>query len=221
MKRLLLIAATTAAISGTSAFAAPNAENMFYLKVGAGADWMRKIKIDDKLHAKSKVAPIFMLGAGYYFMDNLRGDLTLDVVANPKHKISKKTDTESWNNKISSKVAALMLNGYVDMFDVSIAGIFAGAGLGISRVKTKVNGEYTDLVDGEKESGANSSKHKYNLAYQATVGAAAELGEGVQGELAYSWRHYGKAGKWKKDNEHAKKFSLRGHNVTASVVFGL
>ena len=220
MRKLLLIAATTAAISGTSVFAAPNAENMFYLKAGAGADWMRKIKIDDKLHAKSKVAPIFMLGAGYYFMDNLRGDLTLEIVANPKNKINKKTATESWNHKISSKVGALMLNGYVDMFDVSIAGIFAGAGVGISRVKTKINGEYTDLESGEKQPEKGSTKNKHNLAYHATVGAAAELGEGVQGELAYSWRDYGKTGKWKNTTQK-NKLRLRGHNVTASVVFGL
>lgn len=213
MKKILMLAATTAMLS-TTAFA--DAENMFYIKANAGANWMNKVTTDG-IKTKTKAAPIFMLGVGYYAMDNVRADLTIEMVSNP---VLKGTGTSStFNTKATIKhkgqVGALMVNGYVDMFDVSVAGIFAGAGVGVARVKTKS----TATIGGADYS--DSTKNKTNVAYQLTLGAAAEVAPGVKAELAYSWRDYGKTGKFKKADTAISKVAFRGHNVMAGVKFDL
>jgi opacity protein-like surface antigen len=212
MKKILMLAATTAMLS-TTAFA--DAENMFYVKANVGANWMNKVNTDG-IKTKTKAAPIFLLGVGYYAMDNVRADLTIEMISNP---VLKGTGTSTtYNTKASVKhkgqVGALMVNGYVDMFDVSVAGIFAGAGVGVARVKTKSSA----TTDGVTES--DSTKNKTNVAYQLTLGAAAEVAPGVKAELAYSWRDYGKTGKYKTTKD-AKKIAFRGHNVMAGVKFDL
>jgi opacity protein-like surface antigen len=218
MKKLLMIAATTAMFSST---ALADTENMFYVKANAGANWMQKIT-SAGIKTKSKAAPIFMLGAGYYVMDNVRADLTIEMVSNPQLKGSGTGTVDGISRKGSVKhkgnVAALMVNAYVDMFDVSVAGIFAGAGVGASRVKDKatVNPDGLAIV-------SDSTKIKTNVAYQLTVGARGEVAPGVKAELAYSWRDYGKSGKYKSPAFAARssKIHYRGHNVMAGVTFDL
>jgi len=213
MKKILMLAATTAMLS-TTAFA--DAENMFYIKANVGANWMNKVTTDG-VKTKTKAAPIFILGVGYYAMDNVRADFTIEMVSNPVLKGTGTVDGEKRSVKHKGQVGALMVNGYVDMFDVSVAGIFAGAGVGVARVKAKtsetVNGVALDSI---------STKNKTNVAYQLTLGAAAEVAPGVKAELAYSWRDYGKTGKYKgADNSGVKKIAFRGHNVMAGVKFDL
>ena len=208
-----MLAATTAMLS-TTAFA--DAENMFYVKANAGANWMNKVTTDG-VKTKTKAAPIFMLGVGYYAMDNVRADLTIEMVLNPVLKGTATVDGDKVSVKHKGQVGALMVNGYVDMFDVSVAGIFAGAGVGVARVKNKT----TETVNGVS-SDSVSTKNKTNVAYQLTVGAAAEVAPGVKAEVAYSWRDYGKTGKYKGDNNSdMKKVAFRGHNVMAGVKFDL
>jgi len=211
MKKLLLAAATSAAILSSTAFAAE--ENTFYLKANAGVNKMNQIK-DDGIKLKSKYTPVLDLGVGYYVMDNVRTDLTLGFVFNPEQK---KTYTADWGkttSKNKANIMTLMLNGYVDMFDISIAKIFAGAGVGLSRVKEK-----------QSDSGlswSQSSKNKTNVAYQLTLGASAEVAPGVNAELAYKWMDYGKS-KFKKDaNGYTLKgSSFKGHHVVAGIRFDL
>jgi len=210
MKKLLMIAATTAMLSST---ALADAENMFYVKANAGANWMQKSKMDG-VRLKSKAAPLFILAAGYYVMDNVRADLSLEMVSNPQLKGSgTNIDGDKLSYKVKGNIAALMVNAYVDMFDVSVAGIFAGAGVGAARVKEKVSlsGDFAD---------SNSTKNKTNVAYHLTVGARGEVAPGVKAELAYSWRDYGKPGKYK-DSTSKSKIHFRGHNVIAGVSFDL
>jgi len=210
MKKLLLAAATSAAILSSTAFAAE--ENTFYLKANAGVNKMNQVKGDD-VKLKSKFTPILDLGVGYYVMDNVRTDLTLGFVFNPEQK--KTQDQIRYKSK--ANITTLMLNGYVDMFDISIMKIFAGAGVGISRVKEK-----------HSESGpfgyswSASSKNKTNVAYQLTLGASAEVAPGVNAELAYKWMDYGKS-KFKKDayGYTPKSNSFKGHHVVAGIRFDL
>lgn len=207
-----MIAATTAMLSST-AFA--DAENMFYIKANAGANSMNKVTTYG-IKTKTKAAPIFMFGVGYYAMDNIRTDLTIDMVSNPQLEGSG-TFTSGYPGSVKHKgqVGALMVNAYVDMFDVSVAGIFAGAGIGASRVKDKITYNYIS-----RGSDTDTTKNKTNFAYQLTLGAAAEVAPGVKAELAYSWRDYGKTGKFKTYKD-APKVSFRGHNVMAGVKFDL
>jgi opacity protein-like surface antigen len=215
MKKLLLAAATSAAILSSTAFAAE--ENTFYLKANAGANKMNQVK-ENKTKLKSKFTPVLDLGVGYYIMDNVRTDLTLGFVFNPEQK---KTYTNNYGGKTTGKskanITTLMLNGYVDMFDISIAKIFAGAGVGLSRVKEKQSESYST-----GGSWSASSKTKTNVAYQLTLGASAEVAPGVNAELAYKWMDYGKS-KFKKDKNGytPKGNSFKGHHVVAGIRFDL
>ncbi|MGI4775423.1 MAG: outer membrane protein [Janthinobacterium lividum] len=226
MKKLVMIAATTAALS-SSALAEMDISsgNMFYAKVNVGANRMQKFT-EHGVKSKSKTAPIFIVGVGYYAMNNLRTDLTLEVISNPILKGSgtasgtadpaRPTETTPGVNiKRKANIGALMVNAYIDMFDVSVAGIFAGAGVGFSQVKDKVNITASPFI-----AASASTKNATNFAYQLTLGATGEVADGVKAELAYSWRDYGKVGKYK-DSPDGKRAHYRGHNLMAGVKFDL
>jgi len=212
MKKLLLITAASAAILSSTAFAAE--ENTFYLKANAGINKMNQVKFEEH-KLKSKIAPIVGFGVGYYIMDNVRTDLALDFLINPQ---AKKT-FYGVTGKSKANITTLMLSGYVDMFDVSVAKIFAGAGVGISKVKEKRTASGTDTRGGEVVSYSESSKNKTNVAYHVTLGAAAEVAPGVNAELSYSWKDFGKS-KFKGPNT-TKGASFKGHHVLAGVRFDL
>ncbi|RYE06270.1 MAG: porin family protein [Rickettsiaceae bacterium] len=218
IKKLLMIAATTAALS-SSAFAEMenNPENMFYAKVNAGANRMQNVSLNG-IKAKTKTTAIFMVGVGYYAMDNLRTDLTFEIVNNPQFKGSGMNNAgKNANGNHKGTVGALMANAYVDMFDVSIAGIFAGAGVGAAKVKDK----YTETIGGVATANSCSSKSTTNFAYQLTVGATGQVGDGVKAELAYSWRDYGKTANLVDGVNKMKKIGYKGHNLIAGVKFDL
>ena len=124
MKKILLAAATVATLASSCAYAA---EDTFYVKGQVAWDKLNKVK-----GLKSKNNVFLGLGVGYYVMENVRADLTWDHYFDPKHK-----GTASINGinraitKLKSKADTLMINGFVDLFDVSVAKVFAGAGIGI------------------------------------------------------------------------------------------
>jgi opacity protein-like surface antigen len=105
-----------------------------------------------------------------------------------------------------------MLNGYVEVFDASVAKVFVGAGVGLAQVKEKISLSYT-RGDNTLDTISRSAKKKNNFAYSATAGASAELSAGVNGEIAYSWRDFGKtkAAKQADDAVEPSKTALKGH----------
>lgn len=206
MKKLLLIAATTAALT-TPAFA--EIENSFYLKVNGGGNWMQDLKFEEGPKLKSKFAPMGVIGAGYYIMDNLRAELTGEMVFNPTYKTSGlDKDGEPISVELKgTTIAAGFLNAYVDLFDVSVAGVFIGGGIGVSHLKFERN------VRGEKI----SSKAVTNFAYQVTAGVSTILSDNITAELAYSWRDYGKP--FKKEEGDDNVSNIRGHNALIGIRF--
>jgi len=208
MKKILLAAATVATLASSCAYAA---EDTFYVKGQVGWDKLNKIK-----GLKSKNNVFLGLGVGYYVMDNVRADLTWDHYFDPKHKgtisISGVNRTDA---KLKSKADTLMINGFVDLFDVSVAKVFAGAGIGMSMIKGKV----TAPAQGAALAISESTKKKNNFAYAVHLGAATEFAPGVNGELTYSFRDMGK---FKKNKDNKVSFSaLKGHHVAAGVRFDL
>jgi len=201
MKKILLTAAAVATLATSTAYAA---EDIFYVKGQVGWDKLNKVS-----GAKSKSDVFAGVGVGYYVMDNLRADLTFDHYFNPEHKITRKNVT----TKAKSNANTLMVNGFVDLFDVSVAKVFAGAGVGISMVSGKVNTPAHTDTNGNAQA-ANSYKHKKknNFAYALHLGASTEFAPGVNGELTYSFRDVGKA------KGGAK---LKGHHVAVGVRFDI
>jgi opacity protein-like surface antigen len=110
-----------------------------------------------------------------------------------------------------------MVDGYVDMFDISMVKLFAGAGIGVSKIKEKQSWAEPGGI-----SYSDSSKNKTNFAYQLTIGASAEIALGANAELAYKWMNYGKI-KFKKDanQEPIKGKKFKGHHILTGVRFHL
>jgi opacity protein-like surface antigen len=228
MKKILLATAAAAVISTSSAYAA---EGDFYVKANAG--WsnllknktkeIKEIKSLGTLKTKTSNTAFFGVGVGYNIMDNARVDLTFDHFFNAQQKgsINKTVNLEgvdvdvAGGFKVKNEINTLLLNGYVDIFDVSVAKIFVGAGVGASHVKSKFSASGELSVGGVTHPYNESKKikGKMNFAYALHVGAGVEVAPGVYGELAYSFRDLGKT-KVLKDN-------LRTHNVAAGVRFNL
>ena len=208
MKKILLAAATVATLASSCAYAA---EDTFYVKGQVGWDKLNKVK-----GLKSKNNVFLGLGVGYYVMDNVRADLTWDHYFDPKHKGTASVNGVNVSNtKLKSKADTLMINGFVDLFDVSVAKVFAGAGIGMSMIKGKVTAPAQGTVPAISE----STKKKNNFAYAVHLGAATEFAPGVNGELTYSYRDMGK---FKKKKDSNLSFSaLKGHHVAAGVRFDL
>jgi opacity protein-like surface antigen len=203
MKKILLTTAAVLTLATSSAYAA---EDMFYVKGQVGWDKLDKIK-----GLKSNNNVFLGLGVGYYVMDNVRADLTFDHYVNPNHK---GTATEQGvkypGMKLKSQADTLMVNGFVDLFDVSVAKVFAGAGVGMSMISGKVSQK--DLP------GTAKIKKKNNFAYALHLGASTEFAPGVNGELTYSYRDMGK---FKTPKNEASLGSLKGHHVAAGVRFDI
>lgn len=197
MKKILLAAATVATLASSCAYAA---EDTFYVKGQVGWDKLNKVK-----GLKSKNNVFLGLGVGYYVMDNVRADLTWDHYFDPKHKGT----IDGEKVKLKSKADTLMVNGFVDLFDVSVAKVFAGAGVGMSMISGKIS----------DEDDSYKMKKKNNFAYAVHLGAATEFAPGVNGELTYSFRDMGKFKKNKDSTISAP--SLKGHHVAAGVRFDL
>jgi opacity protein-like surface antigen len=202
MKKIMLTAATVATLMSTTAYAM---EDMFYVKANVGWD-----KMDKMQGLKSNNDVFFGIGVGYYVMDNVRADLTFDHYVNPTNK-GKDNDNDSI--KVKSMADTLLLNGFVDLADLSVAKIFAGAGVGMSMISAKISG-----TDTNGDTWTGKLKKKNNFAYAIHLGASTEFATGVNGELTYSYRDLGK---FKKPEGASKKVGLKGHHVAAGVRFDL
>lgn len=202
MKKILLTTAAVLTLATSSAYAA---EDMFYVKGQVGWDKLDKIK-----GMKSNNNVFLGLGVGYYVMDNVRADLTLDHYVNPNHKGTATLDGNKLpGGKLKSQADTLMVNGFVDLFDVSVAKVFAGAGVGMSMISTKASATNVD---------SGKYKKKNNFAYALHLGASTEFAPGVSGELTYSYRDMGK---FKTPKEDPSLGSLKGHHVAAGVRFDI
>lgn len=235
MKKLFLIAATsTALLTSATSFAETGG---FYLKAEGGATKLNNTKMEsedkkESLKFKSKTNAILGLGAGYYGMDNVRAELTLDFLVNPAFSNNTTKDLGSKRQEVSKitakgQVVSLLLSGYVDLYDAGFAKFFAGAGVGMAQIKEKLTANDTTTFEGKVQSTerySDTKKPANNFAYQLTVGASANVADGVNVELAYSWRDYGETNsknKDKKDTDKISKTAYRGHNLMAGLRFDI
>lgn len=199
MKKILVSAAVAAFAFSSSTYAA---EDMFYVKANVGWDKPNKIK---SLKSESNV--FFGLGGGYYVMDNVRAELAYDHYLEPEFKgtLNNRADT-----KLKSRADSVLLNGFVDLFDISVAKVFAGAGLGMSMISA-------DLSFPNK-AGDQKLKRKNNFAFAGYVGTSVEFAPGINGELTYSYRDLGSL---KKAQSGAISGNIKGHHVTAGIRFDI
>jgi opacity protein-like surface antigen len=232
MKKMILAAAASAAILTSTAFAM---EDQFYVKVEGGATMLNKVK--DKLtdlKMKSNTAGIFGAGVGYYVMENVRTDLTLNFITNSDLKKSGKAGPYGYTYedigqvKHKGKVGSLLLSSYVDLYDAGAFKFYAGAGVGIAQLSEKTQYNFTTPAGLDfPPSYFDTVKIKkvYNFAYQVGVGASAAVADGVKVDLGYSWRDYGTTKSQVAQsgglNYIYGKTAYRSHNIIAGVRFDI
>ena len=220
MKKILLTAAAVSVLATSSAYAM---ENSFYIKANAGWSKLNEIKDSEvlgKFKFKSNNDVHVGVGAGYHVMDNARVELMLDHYINPTHKASSTKNGITKSFKLKSDANTLLLNGFVDVFEVDGMKFFVGAGIGASHLK----GKYTKNVTGAPIAiPESSSKFKagYKFAFAGYAGASYKFTPELTGELSYSYRNLGKLGKDKDFKDSDNPFELRGHHVTAGVRFDI
>ncbi len=209
MKKILLTTAAVAVLATSSAYAA---EGDFYGRANVGFSKFSKVKeAGDKY--KSENTGFFGVAAGYYLMNNVRAELAVDHFFNPTHKRSANNE----KMKLKGQVTTLLVNAYVDLFDVSVAKVFAGAGVGMARNQVKSSGSDDGVsMDSIKSKTANV------FSYALHLGASTEFAPGIHGELVYSYRDMGKTKKTKKVNVGTlDSIAYKAHNIAAGVRFDI
>ncbi|MCC8378120.1 MAG: porin family protein [Rickettsia endosymbiont of Graphium doson] len=225
MKKLLLIAATSATVLSSALSFADCGNDSWYLRVDAGAAMFNKEK-DSRtgLKLKSNTAFTGDIGVGNYVAENFRADLTLGTTFSGKLKKSGNVNGTNRSSSHKPNITRLLINGYVDLSNFEMFDVFAGAGIGASMLKEKVS--YSENVNNATVSNSYSSKNTTNLAYKLTLGASSQISDGVKAELAYSWISDGKAKGGTVKNPAGQNVQVKGtryqsHNITAGLRFDI
>ena len=237
MKKLLLTTAAAAMLVTSSAYAA---EGDFYVKANSGWTKLKNITSGDSIidsnstKVKSQNSGYVGVGAGYHIMDNVRVDLTYDHFFNPDYKMSQdfliRGQNISTHVKIKGKIDTLLLNAFVDVYDIDAFKIFVGAGVGGSNIKAKMKIAAKNN-DADREGAFHyKAKAKKTVAYAVYLGASYEFAPCVTGELTYSYRDMGKTKNMHEthlpEGQESKVLDnssvhYKGHNIGAGIRFAL
>ena len=233
MKKIFLTTAAVLALASSNALA--GMENMLYVKVNGGVQTLESIRSDVKIKfegtlinigtvlLKSDPVAFASLGVGYYAMDNFRMDLSFNHYFDPKYKATKIIPANDLhpeikgNIAVTGKIDTLMLNGYVDLADISITRLFVGAGLGLARVSgaVKMVGTGNNIT----KSLPAKIKKSNNFTYALHAGASTALTSGISGELFYSYQDFGAQSL--ENDARKNKLQLRSHHVGLGIRFDL
>ena len=195
MKKTILALVTAVSFNATTSFAT---EDTFYVKANVGNYRLLDAKLENydskeslKFRAKNG-GNSFGVGIGYNLNNKLRLDLVFDHFINPLHKWSwDDKDGDFVYNKIKGSINNIMLNGYVDVFDIKSIKLFAGAGLGAAQTKAK--GITSSRIGGiDSSDGSVKFKTSTNFAYALYLGVSTNLTNNLYTDLTYSWRDFGK-----------------------------
>ena len=199
MKKTLLIVAAAAALS-TSALAD---SNTFYLRADVGANKFTQQKIRGH-KTKSNISANLDLGVGYKLMDTVRVEFVYTHHFSPEAKASWTQYNRSHTVKNKGKIDALMVRGYVDVYEAGPAVLFVGAGAGLAQVKEATS--YNSLYNSSRgKARTGSFGKKNNFAYSIMAGAGFGVAPGVYLDLQGSWNDFGKA-----KNSSVKRRSFAG-----------
>lgn len=228
MKKLLLIAATSATILSSTASFADCMNNEWYLRIDAGAAMFNKEK-DKITGVKLKTNTAFTgdVGIGYYIAENFRTDLTLGTKKSGAFTSSQFVGT---NGSVSHKptITRLLVTGYADLSNFDMFDVFAGVGIGATLLKEKIGYNGTIVYNGNQvTSGGLSSttKNRTNFSYKLTLGASTQVTDGVKAEIAYAWiddgRTKSKTIPFQGTNVKTGGVRYQSHNLTAGLRFDI
>jgi opacity protein-like surface antigen len=220
MKKILLTAAIVA-VSSTALATVTAEKGCWYAKANVGV-----AKLQKNTGYKSKTDGLATIAVGYNMMDNLRADLSLDHFFDPKLT----SENATVKNTLKLDVNSLMLNVYTDLVDASMAKVFVGAGVGMTRVSGKqialtkavVDPNDPNIVITPATTATSKLKSHKSFSYALYAGVSAEVDHGVYAELTYAFKDFGKHAKLK-DAPHTRILTkrLKGHNVTIGMRFDI
>ena len=217
MKKLLLTTAAITIISSASAFAE---SGVWFLKANVGGGHVNEFKDrETSLKLKSENHLFFGLGVGYYLMDNIRVDFTIDHHVYPElRKTGTVTGiTDNVTARHRANIDSLLVNGLVDVFEFANAKLYTGVGVGVVQIKEKV----TKAGFGSGNAATNIGR-KTNITYALYLGATTQLAPSVHGDLSYSWRDFGKTKVAKATNGvEVGRSRYKGHHVSIGVRFDM
>jgi opacity protein-like surface antigen len=190
MKKFLTTSIISAMLIATTGQAF--AEN-FFAKVNLGYS-----RLNDSFDLASEDTTFWGIGAGYNVMDNARVDLTFDHFSKPIFKNNGK--------KATGEIDSLLLNGFIDLFDIVLAKAFIGAGIGGSKVQANFTGKGFSHI--------GSSKASYNLTYAMYLGCSLEFIPNITGEIVYSYRDMGKS-----KDFYGQSLQLKGSQIATGLRF--
>lgn len=219
MKKLLLIAAATTALSA-SAFAEAT-EGTVYLRLDASANKFQGFSDKAvKTKLKTKWNAGIDAGVGYYVMDNVRVE---GVYTHPFNVEPKKNDSPATGvnrtTKHKAEIHALFAKAAVDVADMGMAQLYVDGGIGWSHLKEKISITTTD----RRDTPASASTKKANqFAWTVGAGAAGDLADGVKADLQYAYTDFGKTkGKTSGNSKEYGKSRYRSHSVKLGVRFAI
>ncbi len=217
MKKILLAAAVTAAFS-SSAFA----NNDFYVRGDVAYNKFNNNKIDG-VKLKGKYNPSMEIGVGYGVMDNLRAEIVYGYQFNPTKKYNT-VDQDAgitYSGKLKAQIQTVMVKGYFDAADLGMAKIFVGAGVGMSRIKSKINSSVTEITTGDTETESFKEKAKNNFTYSLALGSSFDVTDAVKVDLQYNFQDFGKSSGKFKDGTSMPKVSYRSHAIKLGARFAI
>lgn len=208
MKKIILTAAAAATIASSTAMAAfENISDSLYVKANAG---VTNFNIKHGKKNSDTSTGLASVAMGYYIMDNVRADISLDHTFSPKFK------GQSNDIKLSTKFDSnsLLLNAYMDVADLGMAKMFVGAGAGMTRIKAEITETNTSANTSEK----TKLKADNVLTVAGYVGFAAEVEKGIFVEAMYQYKHTNKIKSLTVNNT---KTRLQSHTGTVGIRFDI
>jgi opacity protein-like surface antigen len=199
MKKILLTSIATIAISSSAS--ADMFESPIYLRGDIMASKFLDVKVDGNKHTE-KMNSSFDFGLGYNLQENIRTELVYTHISPAVYKRTVGGDT----SHVKAYANSLMLRGSIDLVDLDMAKIYVGLGVGSSRVRHKIT------LYSSSFKGVESSKFKYNLAYNAILGTSLALSSRTFLDVGYMFADYGTT-KGFKSSVKQGKIALRSHNV--------
>nr|WP_321524645.1 outer membrane protein [uncultured Cohaesibacter sp.] len=162
--------------------------------VGGNGSWLPAVGNDPKFYnEKINNGWLAGIGAGYYFTDQLRGDITLDYHGKAKYSGDAICTNVGCNalaattETVKFSAWTLMLNGYYDFGHWNSITPYVGAGAGVAYLRA------TDYNSSDPTTQIFGNHSKFNFAWNVMAGAAFDISDRMKLDANYRLMSFGRA----------------------------
>ncbi|MDX2050142.1 MAG: outer membrane beta-barrel protein [Rickettsiaceae bacterium] len=191
MKKLLLTSLLCLATMQAEAF-----YPSYYVRLDIAPTKAKSVTSKDtKYKSSSNLAG--SVGAGVRLYEKTRAEVMItEYIWHKQKAVARDMGTFTRTGSIKSNVTSITTKGVVDFFDYGMGSLYIGAGIGLSRIKTKLMSE--DTNNGSLTViGQTSMKYKKrdNLGAVGIFGASYACDRHVTYDLSFAYQDHGKAGR--------------------------